>query len=296
MELLIKCSAASRGTTAACGFTVRRSHRIVHAASALAKPTDAAAAALHSAVAWLQSQPVMDCRVILRTALAPAPAAVADLLDALTNSGWTIDLQFVSAEWVSEATALCRRFLHAAAGCPEEPEPAPGQARSECSSPDLAITVDGGFKPGAGAGGLAVYGCLVRKHNRLVHRECGIVCRGPAASSQLAELGATVAALRWLATSPVASGSNASLRSDCQAVVETLRGLKCHRLRRGTVMLLRTAQRLLARLERSGCRVDVQLTPRRGVAEADKLCWRAYASPAARDQVPVKAFLKGRGA
>lgn len=160
---------------------------------------------------------------------------------------------------------------------------------------DAIIICDGGYKPHPYD--IATYACLVWTGVRLAHQESGVVCRGRTACNYVAELAAAVAALRWLAGSPLAAGARVQLRTDNQWVVDTMTG-RCRRgPLPGTVMLLRAADRLMARLQRCGCEVAVWKVPRKWVAEADTLCRKAYQERldrvgAGKSRQSLKAFLR----
>lgn len=299
MSLIIKCADVSK-PVAAYGFSVRFHHRLIHVQGGVGEDGDEA---LRQALAWLAGRPGAPGAVTIRTT---APCAGG--LEILTNMGWAVDLQTVSAEWVSEAQAIAQRVaLGASALPPARPKrhrrawsrPARSvsvarqtAARYHCTPTpaDLVLICDGGYKPLTRSRGLAAYGFVARADQELLHREKGIVCHGPAAGSQMAELGAVVAALRWLAAGRHHSRT-VELRNDCQGVVYRLTGRCRMRLRRGSVMLERTAAQLLQQLDRQGCRIALKHIPRKFAAEADSLCRRVYKT---QPKVPitVQAFLR----
>ncbi|HEY3366080.1 MAG TPA: ribonuclease H family protein [Symbiobacteriaceae bacterium] len=290
--------------------------------------------AVRRALAWLLNQPAAG-RAVIRSdwpEVVAAPAAsvppgqedeqgeVRRMLCRLREQGWAVEMQPAAPEYVSEAYALsCRTALWAIREWTRQKAISAESARKQAAgspSPvmvrrvsrktwppgveaDIVITCDGGYKPLSDGAGIAAYACLVRRRSRLTHKESGVVCWGPAARSQVAELGAVVAALRWLIASPLAVGTRVEIRSDCQWVVDNLAGQCSGRVLRGTVMLLRTVDRLLCRLHQNGCQVAIWRTPRKLVAEADALCRQVYAERLARNSTglrrqPLKAFLRGR--
>lgn len=290
LDLLIKCAGAA-GARPAYGFTVRAHHRPVYAASALATTENAAGEALSAALVWLRAQSVTPGAVTIRTTATDLPG---EQLAEVAANGWTVCVHRVAPEWVSEAEALARRtVLGVTVRRPVARRP--GSSRRPPTKPEsgLIVICDGGYKPLSRAAGLAAYGFVAWKNHRLLHREKGVVCHGPAAGSQMAELGAVVAALRWVAASPHLHKLPVELRNDCQGVVYSLAGRQRMRLRRGAVMLGRTASRLLERLHHKGCQVHLRHIPRRLAEEADALCRRVYARLPA-DRHTVCAFLKQR--
>jgi len=297
LDLVIKCggiAADDDAPVSAYGFTVRHNHRVVYSESAVihgAPPApQAAGEALRRALAWLLALPVAPGRATVRTCGAPLTPEFGYALTLLWFRGWAVDLQSVGPEYVSEAIALSRRTAVAADRAQEPAPPARRPPKPGC--PDIFMICDGGYKPGTATSGLAVYAFLAWQGDKLVHRESGFVCRGPAAGSQMAELGAIVAALRWVANLPTAAGGSVQLLSDCQTVVHFLTGRGRLRRRRGSVMLRRTAAQLMSRLHRRGCRLALTFNHRKRVAQADALCRKLYANPP-RAPRPVKHFLAG---
>lgn len=157
----------------------------------------------------------------------------------------------------------------------------------------MLIICDGGYHPDLLGRRTAVYGFVVCVGQALtfVHQECGVVCRGPAAGSQMAELGAIVAALRWLVACGYAP-AEVRLRSDSQEAVQAVTGRLRPRLRRGSATLLREAERLLVRLRRMGCNVEVYHALRTYTKPADRLCWKAYAQVPPGGRHSVRSFLR----
>lgn len=228
----------------------------------------------------------------------------------LRTAGWVVNLHMNLPDFVTEARALA---IRTARGLPQHEQhaqrrrnlPERGVQDEQCAASNppprtppplgttfgsgLLVICDGGHKRLGGALGLAVYGFVVQQQNDLIHKENGLVCRGPAAGSQMAELGAAVAALRWLVAQP---WQRVRLRSDCQGVVDLLTGRRRHRLRRGSAMLVRAAGRLMARLRRCGCQLEVAHLPRRHTKAADKLCRQVYAWPVTQARVRVTTFLR----
>lgn len=157
----------------------------------------------------------------------------------------------------------------------------------------MLIICDGGYHPDLRGRRTAVYGFVVCIGAALtsIHQECGVVCRGPAAGSQMAELGAIVAALRWLVACPGAPAA-VRIRSDSLEAVQAVAGGRPPRLRRGSVTLLPEAARLLTRLRRLGCEVEVYHALRCYTKPADKLCWKAYAQVPPGGRHSVGSFLR----
>ncbi|MDB4897931.1 MAG: hypothetical protein JWN15_4193 [Firmicutes bacterium] len=323
MDVIIKCSGACAADgrhwqVAAFGFTVRHDHHVVHQESGVLSRLASACAesakleSVRRAVAWLLTQPVVPARISIRCD--SQDLAWEPVLAPLRRLGWAVQVERVCPELVSEAAALSRCTALAATRTRSpiaEAARAPAAARVAVraavlplraalqrqlsgAAADAIIVCDGGYKPKPY--GIATYACLVWAGLKLAHRESGVVCWGRAAGSHVAELAATVAALRWLAASPLADGARVELRSDNQWVVNTLTSLRRRPLP-GTVMLLRAVDRLMSRLQRCGCQVTIGKVPRKLVAEADALCRQVYRERLARGEAPtprqsLKAFLR----
>jgi ribonuclease HI len=322
--LIIKCSGACAANgrhrqVAAFGFTVRHDHHVVHKESGvlsrLASACGEAAKqeSVRRAVAWLLTQPVVPVRVSIRCD--GQEVAWEPVLAPVRRLGWAVQVERVCPELVSEAAALSRCTALAAPrtrSLMTEAVRTPAAARVAVhaavlplraalqrqlsgTAADAVIVCDGGYKPQPY--GIATYACLVWAGLKLAHRESGVVCWGRAAGSHVAELAAAVAALRWLAASPLADGARVELRSDNQWVVNTLTSRLRRRPLPGTVMLLRAVDRLMSRLQRCGCQVTIGKVPRKLVAEADALCRQVYRERLARvgartPRQPLKAFLR----
>jgi ribonuclease HI len=324
--VIIKCSGACAANgrhrqVAAFGFTVRHDHHVVHKESGILSRLASACGeaakqeSVRRAVAWLLTQPVVPARVSIRCD--GQDLAWEPVFAPLRTRGWAVEVERVCPELVSEAAALSRCTALAATrtrSLVAEAARAPAAARvavratpavlplraalhSQLSgaAADAIIVCDGGYKPQPH--GIATYACLVWAGLKLAHRESGVVCCGRAAGSHVAELAAAVAALRWLAASPLADGARVELRSDNQWVVNTLTSCLRRRPLPGTVMLLRAVDRLMSRLQRSGCQVTIGKVPRKLVAEADALCRQVYRERLARvgartPRQPLKAFLR----
>ncbi|HYF78428.1 MAG TPA: ribonuclease H family protein [Symbiobacteriaceae bacterium] len=316
--MLIKC-ATDHSHQAVWAFVVRVHHRTVYRSAGVAQTRNAPLEAARSALSWLLAQPAWPPQVALWTC-SPLPSAeLSHHMALLEAAGCVVTIETLP-DFVTEAGALA---LRTALGLPAPARtgrarlrrrrwvgPSPGATplffqvsqTAASTSPSLAfplpqalrasgllVICDGGHKRLGGALGLAVYGFVVQKQNDLIHTENGLVCRGPAAGSQMAELGAAVAALRWLTAQP---RQRVKLRSDCQSVVDLLTGRRRHRLRRGSAMLVRAAGRLMARLRRCGCHLEIAHLPRKQTKAADKLCRQVYAWPVTQARVRVTSFLR----
>jgi ribonuclease HI len=162
---------------------------------------------------------------------------------------------------------------------------------------DALIVCDGGYKPESSIPGIATYAFLVWDAGRLVRRECGVVCCGRVAGNLMAEIGAVMAALRWLSSVPLAAGCRFEIRCDCRWVIETLAGSR-PTIPHGSRTILREGRRLLSSLRRRGFQVALRWVPRKMVSEADALCRQVYTRELAQKSgtellQPVRAFLQG---
>lgn len=306
---------------AAFGFTVRRSHRVIHTHSGVLGVTCAHTAreeSIRQAIEWTLAQAATPGRLDIRFDSILFGADLAEPLGGLQRRGWLVHLHPVSPEHVSEASALARCTALTAVGARvfrERPRPyrahrraAPRRRQASAPptlsekprpvplGPDALIITDGGFRPPPYAP-TAVYAFLVFDEFHMVHQENGVVCRGPAACSQLAELAAVAAALRWLNRGALAPGAQVELRCDNQWVVTTLTTANARRVKWGQVMLLRRACHLLHQLRRKGCHVVIRQVPRKQVSQADSLCRRLYRAGVTVPGVPrqpLKAFFRTR--
>lgn len=322
LDLVVTCSGVAN-SLAAFAFTVRQSHRVVHFQSGLLGHTCAHTArgeSVRRAVAWLLAQALAPSRVESRFDSLLFGADLAESIGEHQRRGWDVLVNPVSAEHVSEAAALARRTALTALGAPvfhERPRPyrarrhpvpprqrravsapaPPQRLRPSPLGPDALIITDGGYRPPPGASPTAVYAFLVFDEDRVVHQENGVVCRGPAACSQMAELAAVAAALGWLNRSAVAPGARVELRCDNQWVVTTLNSQHARRINWGQVMLVRRAYHLLQQLRRKGCYVSIRQVPRKHVSPADSLCrhlYRAGATSLRAPRQPLRAFFRSR--
>lgn len=162
----------------------------------------------------------------------------------------------------------------------------------------MRIRCDGLYRRKGRRPGIAVSGFQVEAGETRIWRQGEAICCGGFAGSMMAEYGALVLALRWLAETDPAPGSQIEIWSDCRDVVGRLAPGRPSQSGRGCVQLHRAVIRLQRLLGRRGCQVRIRWVPREKVEVADRLCDKVY-----RDQtwyhrrtpsppsVPLKSFL-----
>jgi ribonuclease HI len=157
----------------------------------------------------------------------------------------------------------------------------------------LIILCDGGYRKLAGKPGIATYAWLIRRAGGCeAYRESGVACCVPKGCSLRAEFAAIVAALRWLRRLALPPCTRIEVCTDCQSVVDRLSGQFQGRRWRGIKMLYRTALRDAMWLRAHGHQVVFQKVPRGYVSTPDKLCRKAYESPAARHPKSLTRFVR----
>ncbi len=163
---------------------------------------------------------------------------------------------------------------------PERPSPAPSttapaakagpaQAGPGQKAVPVIVNCDGLCEP-RNPGGTATFGWVARQGGELLGSDCGVVARGPKATSNLAEYTAVTEALRWLAGQGYLD-EHVVLRSDSQLVIYQLDGT--YAVRSTAIWPLWAKAHALAKKFRH---LHLEWVRREANTEADALTREAY--------------------